>query len=149
MGYTTIYKQTNPINPLSITSCQHQTLFRAHQFGLGQMTRDAVAEQVSRQLHGHLTYFLPAGGSAIGYSDRTQPSTQRRASQHFYGLLIQSVAGCVGLSQALYSPLHLAVCRTVITLRQISLHYSLQYLYNTGTTIIYIILNYTNLAKCV
>jgi len=46
------------------------TINCSHQFGLGQMTREAVDEHVRRQLHGHLTYFLPGGGSAIGCNDR-------------------------------------------------------------------------------
>jgi len=34
------------------------------------MTRDAVDEQVRRQLHGHLTYFFPGGGSAMGWTKK-------------------------------------------------------------------------------
>ena len=41
-----------------------------NQFSLGQITLVAVAEQVSRQLHGHRTYFLPGGGAEIGYTEK-------------------------------------------------------------------------------
>ena len=45
-------------------------ILKTDQFGRGQMTRDAVAEQVSRQLQGHLTYFFPGGGSAMGWTKK-------------------------------------------------------------------------------
>lgn len=41
-------------------------IYRTNQFGLGQITREAVAEHVNKQLQGHLTYFFPGGGSAMG-----------------------------------------------------------------------------------
>ena len=44
-----------------------QTENLTYQFSRGQMTLVAVAEQVSKQLQGQRTYFLPGGGEAIGW----------------------------------------------------------------------------------
>lgn len=38
------------------------------QLGRGQAIRLLLALQMSRQLHGHRTYFLPAGALRIGYN---------------------------------------------------------------------------------
>ena len=50
-------------------STRHQFLnsLPAYQFSLGQTTLEALAEHVSRQLHGQRTYFLSGGGGAIGW----------------------------------------------------------------------------------
>ena len=47
-------------------------LWQTHQFSLGQTTLDAVSEQVSRQLQGQRTYFLPEGGGAMGWGRGTR-----------------------------------------------------------------------------
>jgi len=65
--YTTLHYT---LTILDYTQIIHTSTDCSHQFGLGQMTREAVDEHVKRQLHGHLTYFLPGGGSAIGCNDR-------------------------------------------------------------------------------
>ncbi len=44
----------------------YSTYNSTNQFSLGQTTLEAVLEQVRRQLQGHLTYFLPLGGGAMG-----------------------------------------------------------------------------------
>ena len=41
----------------------------AHQPSLGQSTALAVAEHTSRQSQGHRMYFLPGGGSLIGWEE--------------------------------------------------------------------------------
>ena len=41
------------------------------------MTRDAVEEQVNRQLQGHLTYFFPGGGSAMGWTESERRRRRR------------------------------------------------------------------------
>lgn len=42
------------------------------QFGLGQAIRCDELLHMSRQLHGHRTYFLPGGAFRIGYTRRTK-----------------------------------------------------------------------------
>ena len=50
------------------TPCEIWEQTVSYQLSRGQMTLLAVSEQVSRQLHGHLTYFLPGGGGAMGWA---------------------------------------------------------------------------------
>lgn len=42
----------------------------SYQLGLGHPILRDVSLQISRQLHGHLTYFFPEGGFLIGYTIR-------------------------------------------------------------------------------
>ena len=48
------------------TTGNKHTNKQTNQFCRGQITLEAVAEHVSKQLHGQRTYFLPGGGAAIG-----------------------------------------------------------------------------------
>jgi hypothetical protein len=41
------------------------------QFGRGQATRCDELLQISRQLHGHRTYFFPGGAFRMGYNKAT------------------------------------------------------------------------------
>ena len=41
--------------------------WKTYQFCLGQAILTAEARQISKQLHGHLTYFFPGGGALIGW----------------------------------------------------------------------------------
>ena len=63
----------------------NQAILRPYQPSLGQITARAVLLQTSRQLHAHLMYFLPGGGSLIGWGgsgheqkDRNNGSTVLR-----------------------------------------------------------------------